>query len=316
MQLVSDMILNPGWDEEAFNIAKENTLDELKRSKTTQKSIASYAFKTLLWGKDHTFTNGSRGTEEAVKSLTLDDLKEFHVKYYSPSITKMAIVGDLTGKEVKKAMKPLIKGWEPKEVDLAGMEMKPAELEHKIYFIDYPGSSQSYIIMGHGGLSAKDPDSYAAKIVNDKLGASSSAMLFDILRLKRGYTYGAYSSFSTALYNNTFTARSSVQATATKPSVELFREIVGGFGDIYTQEMLESTVASMKKATCGSIENSYDQMSMLIDTFIYGLENDYLKKHEQELSEMTLERAQEIISKYLDINKMAIVVVGDAKTQY
>ena len=170
--------------------------------------------------------------------------------------------------------------------------------------------------MGHGGLSAKDPDSYTAKIVNDKLGASSSAMLFDILRLKRGYTYGAYSSFSTALYNNTFTARSSVQATATKPSVELFREIVGGFGDIYTQEMLESTVASMKKATCGSIENSYDQMSMLTDTFIYGLENDYLKKHEQELSEMTLERAQEVIAKYLDINKMAIVVVGDAKTQY
>jgi hypothetical protein len=31
---------------------------------------------------------------------------------------------------------------------------------------------------------------------------------------------------------------------------------------------------------------------------------------------MTLERAQEVIAKYLDINKMAIVVVGDAKTQY
>ena len=228
----------------------------------------------------------------------------------------MAIVGDISSKEVKKAMQPLVQNWEPKEVDLSCMEMKPAELEHKIYFIDYPGSSQSYIIMGNGGLSAKDADSYAAKVVNDKLGASSSAMLFDILRLKRGYTYGAYSSFSTNLHNNTFTARSSVQATATKPSVELFREIVGGFGDIYTQEMLESTVASMKKATCGAIENSYDQMSMLVDTFIYGLENDYLKKQEQELSEMTLERAQEIIAKYLDINKMAIVVVGDAKTQY
>ena len=316
MKLVSDMILNPGWDEEAFKLAKENTLDDLKKSKTTQKSIASNVFKTLLWGKDHIFTYGSRGTEKAVEALTIDDLKEFYSKYYSPSITKMAIVGDITSKEVKKAMQPLVKEWEPKEIDLSCMEMKPAELEHKIYFVDYPGSSQSYIIMGNGGLSTKDADSYAAKVVNDKLGASSSAMLFDVLRLKRGYTYGAYSSFSTNLYNNTFTARSSVQATATKPSVELFREIVGGFGDIYTQEMLESTVASMKKATCGAIENSYDQMSMLVDTFIYGLENDYLKKQEQELSEMTLERAQEIIAKYLDINKMAIVVVGDAKTQY
>ena len=91
---------------------------------------------------------------------------------------------------------------------------------------------------------------------------------------------------------------------------------MGGYGDIYTEEMLESTVASMKKATCGSLENSYDQMSMLVDTFIYGLEDDYLKQQEQELSEMTLDRAKEIIAKYLDIDKMAIVVVGDAKTQY
>ena len=165
-------------------------------------------------------------------------------------------------------------------------------------------------------LSAKDADSYAAKIVNNRLGASSSAMLFDILRLKRGYTYGAYSSFSTALYNNSFSARSSVQATATKPSVELFREIVGGYGDVYTQEMLESTVESMKKASYASLENSYDQMSMVMDTFIYGLEDDYMKKEEQELSEMTLDRAKEIIEKYLDIDKMVIVVVGDAKTQY
>ena len=72
----------------------------------------------------------------------------------------------------------------------------------------------------------------------------------------------------------------------------------------------------MKKASYASLENSYDQMSMVMDTFIYGLEDDYMKKQEQELSEMTLDRAKEIIEKYLDIDKMVIVVVGDAKTQY
>ena len=316
MALVSEMILEPGWDEDAFTLAKSNTLDDLKLSNTTQKSIAGTAFKTLLWGKDHVFTNGSKGVKETVEKLTLDDVKDFYSKYYSPSIAKMSIAGSLTGKEVKKAMEPLVSKWEPKEVDLDALAVKPAELEHKIYFIDYPGSSQSYIVMGHGGLSEKDKDAYAAKIVNDRLGASSSAMLFDILRLKRGYTYGAYSSFNCGLYNNMFTARSSVQATATKPSVELFREIVGGYGDIYTQEMLDNTLTSMKKANCAILENLYDKMSMLTDIFIYDLEDNYLKLREQELSEMTLERAKEIIDEYLDIDKMAIVVVGDAKTQY
>jgi zinc protease len=316
IKLVSEMILQPAWDEKAFDLAKENTIDYLKKSTTSQKSIAGSVFKQLLWGKDHIFAYGSRGTEETVNSITLDDVKDFYSKYYSPSITKMSVVGDLTEKQVKKAMEPLVKGWEPKEVEMPSMEMTPAELEHKIYFIDYPGSSQSYIVMGHGGLSEKDEDAQAARVVNDKLGASSSALLFDILRLKRGYTYGAYSSFSCGLHNNSFTARSSVQATATKPSVELFREIIDGFDEIYTQEILDNTIASLKKASCGKFENAFDRMYMLMDIYNYGLEDNYLKKREQELSEMTLERAQEVIAKYLDINQMAIVVVGDAKTQY
>ena len=38
-----------------------------------------------------------------------------------------------------------------------------------------------------------DPDAYPAVIVNDKLGESAGSLLFEILRLQHGYTYGAYS---------------------------------------------------------------------------------------------------------------------------
>ena len=190
------------------------------------------------------------------------------------------------------------------------------ELKQKIYFVDYPGSGQSYILIGNAGLSQKDKDAYAAKIINDKLGASSSAILFDELRLKRGYTYGAYSSFSSGLHNNSFKATSSVQATATRPSVELFLDIIGNYGKNYTEEMLANTVNSMKKATYGSLEDAHNLQGMLVDIFSYGLDDDYLKRQENELVGMTLDKAHQTIEKYLDIDKMVIIVVGDAKTQY
>ena len=41
----------------------------------------------------------------------------------------------------------------------------------------------------------RSPGAYPAVIVNDKLGASSGSLLFEILRLQHGYTYGAYSHF-------------------------------------------------------------------------------------------------------------------------
>lgn len=316
MEIVGEMILEPGWDEDAFILAKENTLDDLRQSRTAPKTIANDAFRKLLWGEDHIFSYSSRGTEESVESMTLEDIKEFYSTYYTPSITKLAVVGNLTPRQVKKAMQPIVSKWSPKEVNISGIEAKPAELDHKIYFIDYPGSSQSYILMGNGGLSIKDENAYTAMVVNDKLGASSSSILFDVLRLQRGYTYGAYSSFNCSLYNNSFKATSSVQATSTCPSVQLFREIIGGYGKQYTEEMLSNTISSMQKSACGSLENAYDQLNMLEEIFTYGLDDDYIKRREQKLSDMTIEEARTVIDDYLDVEKMAMIVVGDAKTQY
>lgn len=316
MEIVSDIIINPGWDEEEFAIAKESVLDELRQSKTAPKTIANDLFRKLLWGKNHIFGYSSNGTEETVASLTLDDIKDFYAKYYSPSITKMTFVGGLSKAEVKKAVAPLVRNWKAKEVEMPELGVQNKELKQKIYFVDYPGSGQSYILIGNAGLSQKDKDAYAAEIINDKLGASSSAILFNELRLKRGYTYGAYSSFSSGLYNNSFKATSSVQATATKPSVELFLDLIGNYGKNYTEEMLANTVNSMKKATYGNMEDAHNLQSMLVDIFAYGLDDDYLKKQEEELVGMTLDKAHQTIGQYLDINKMVIIVVGDAKTQY
>ena len=72
----------------------------------------------------------------------------------------------------------------------------------------------------------------------------------------------------------------------------------------------------MKKATYGSMEDAHNLQSMLVDIFAYGLDDDYLKKQEEELVGMTLDKAHQTIGQYLDINKMVIIVVGDAKTQY
>lgn len=78
--------------------------------------------------------------------------------------------------------------------------------EAKVYFIDYPGARQSYIMIGDKAMPVASPEAYPAVVVNDKLGASSGSLLFDILRLKHGYTYGAYSSFTQGIYNNYFAA--------------------------------------------------------------------------------------------------------------
>ena len=164
-------------------------------------------------------------------------------------------------------------------------------------------------------MSAADPDAYPATIVNDKLGESSGSLLFEILRLQHGYTYGAYSGFSQNNRINTFQAWSSVQATVTKESLDLFRNILENYGEEYSQEWLDKSKESMLRTMCGAFETPNAQLNMLRTIALFGLPDDYVKQREQTLKSITLEEAKQIIEKYMDFNRMTVVVVGDAASQ-
>ena len=49
------------------------------------------------------------------------------------------------------------------------------------------------IVIAEKSVKASDPLHYKLEVVNNRLGAGSSARLFQTLRIEKGYTYGAYS---------------------------------------------------------------------------------------------------------------------------
>ncbi len=314
--LVEEILLHPRWDEKSFGIVRERNLDNIRQGETQPSYIASSIFRKLLFGKDHILSNTTVGTAESVQSITMDDLKAFYTANLSPSIAKMGFVGGLKPAEVEKALASLIENWEVKTVAAPQVTVASEVPAGRVYFSDYPGSSQSYILIGNRAMPFSSPEAYPADIVNDKLGASSSSLLFDILRLQRGYTYGAYSGFSTNNYLNYFMASSSVQSTVTKESLEIFRDILSGYRDDYSEEYLETTRTSLLRALNGSFETPGAQMSMLrvIDTYD-NVPMDYVKQREATLKSMTLEEAKEHIGRDIVFDDMVIVVVGDAKTQ-
>ena len=164
-------------------------------------------------------------------------------------------------------------------------------------------------------MPMRSPEAYPAVIVNDKLGASSGSLLFEILRLQHGYTYGAYSNFVQGNYYNNFQAFSSVQAIVTKESVALFRDILSSYGADYSQEFLDQTRQALLRTMNGSFETPAAQLAMLRKIALYGLADDYVKRNEQTLQDMTLDEAKRVIGQYIDFDRMTIVIVGDAKTQ-
>ncbi len=315
VKLIEEVLTRPRWDTASFSLVKERTLDNIRQNATEPSAIGGAVFRKLLFGGDNILGYTPDGTEESVSALTLEDVKNFYTANFSQSIAKFNFVGGLDQRQVEKSLASLRKNWAATPViapQLTEPAVKPAA---KLYFVDYPGSRQSYIVVGSKSVPQDSPEAYPCVVVNDHLGASTSSLLFDILRLQRGYTYGAYSNFNTGIVNNTFTARSSVQATVTKESVDLFREILTGYGEGFTQQDLDATTSSLLSTMNGSFETPNALLNLLRQVSVYHLPEDYPKQREALLKTMTLDEAKGYIARNLNYEDMIIVVVGDAATQ-
>ncbi|NTW24682.1 MAG: insulinase family protein, partial [Lentimicrobium sp.] len=161
-----------------------------------------------------------------------------------------------------------------------------------------------------------NPDFFPATLVNYKLGDGSGSKLFEVLRLEKGYTYGAYSFFMPRTIPGPFIASSSVQSKFTLESVKLFNEILGSFGASYTAEELELTRNATIRANAGKFETINSLIGMLQEISTFNLPLDFIKKEELKAEKITLEEAKALYAKYIQPDKMVYVVVGDARTQF
>ena len=315
VQLIKEMLLEPRWDEEAMELAKTRMRESIHQSVTTPKTIARNVFRRMIYGPDNVLSRSVWRSEESIHSIQLEDLKEFYTKHISPSTATFCFVGGYSKEEVMSLLRPLENDWSAKDVKETGLNMTYTAPPAKIYFVDYSGAKQSYILLGAPAMPRISRDYYPAVIVNKMLGASSNSLLFDVLRLKRGYTYGAYSSFDCGKYLTEFRATSSVQAAYTPEAMLLFRECIADYGNQFTAQTLDKTRDAMFRENAAAFEMPDARLDILEAISAYELPAGFMKTQEQMLRDMTPEQAQECIRKWLDYDRMFYVVVGDAETQ-
>ena len=308
VQLIKEMLLEPRWDEEAMELAKTRMRESIHQSVTTPKTIARNVFRRMIYGPDNVLSRSVWRSEESIHSIQLEDLKEFYTKHISPSTATFCFVGGYSKEEVMSLLRPLENDWSAKDVKETGLNMTYTAPPAKIYFVDYSGAKQSYILLGAPAMPRISRDYYPAVIVNKMLGASSNSLLFDVLRLKRGYTYGAYSSFDCGKYLNGFRATSSVQAAYTP-------ECIADYGNQFTAQTLDKTRDAMFRENAAAFEMPDARLDILEAIAAYELPAGFMKTQEQMLRDMTPEQAQECIRKWLNYDRMFYVVVGDAETQ-
>ncbi len=314
-RLVEEILLEPRWDEKEFERVKKQTIENINRSKVNPTSVARNVFNKLVYGSKHIFSVPTLGTADSVEAITIDDLKAYYDKSFSPSVAYVAIVGDISQQTAVNAFKSLEGKWAAKEVSFPEYELPAPPDKPAVYFVDIPGARQSVIDIGNLSLPATDPDYYPAYVMNYKLGGSFNGFVNLVLREEKGYTYGARTGFSGYLDSGTFTAFSQVQSQATLESVQIFKDLMSKYRDGIAPEDLQFTKDALIKSNTRNFETLGALQGMLNDIAMYGYPDDYIKEQEVFVKNLTAEQLKQLAQKYIDPNRMIYVVVGDATTQ-
>lgn len=312
--LMEEIMLEPRWDETEFARIKKETTEIINRRKSDPGSIAGNVWNKLLYGS-HILANPTYGTKESVEAITIDDLKNFYSNYFSPKVSYIAIVGSINKDEAVALFKPFANKWAAKDVTIPMAAFPAKNSKPELYFVDVPGAKQSQIRIGNLALKSTDKDYYPAHVMNYKLGGSFNGIVNIILREEKGYTYGARTGFGGNKYVGRFVASSAVRSNTTGESVKIFKDEISKYRNGITAEDLTFTQNALIQSNSRRFETLGALLGMITNAVDNNLPFDYITLREKVVQDMTLDAHKALANKYLDINNMKFLVVGDAKTQ-
>ena len=313
--LMKEILLEPRWDTTEFSIARNRAKNTILQEEAQPRSVASQAFFKLVYGTGHILGYNTRGTKESIGKMTLDNLKEYYSRIFSPSVTNIVVGGNVSEEQALAALKPLETEWVPKAVRLnVYPEPQPPE-KSTIYFVDIPGSRQSVIYIGYPAISRSNPDYDKTDVINYRLGGAFTSILNQILREERGYTYGARSYFQEMKIKAPFIATSMVRSDATLESVRIFKDEMEKYRNGISADDLQFVKNYLLRSNALRFETNSALANMLFTMAKYNLPDNYVEKEENEIKSMTLDDFKAMTDKYIVPDRMYYVVVGDAVTQ-
>jgi zinc protease len=306
------MMLNSTFPAEALERLRARTLVNLTQAKDQPTIVGSQVFAKVLYGSGHPY--GQRATEASVKAITRDDVIAFQKAYYQPGRTIITVVGDITPAQAKAAVEKGLAGWtkggDKPSFDYPKLpELQPA----KIYFVDKPGSAQSVVNIGLPGPPRNTPDYFALQVLNTILGGQFQSRLNANIREQKGYSYGVNSGFSYGKGPGAFRAGGSIFSDKTDAAlIEFMKELKGIVGE---KPVTDEEITTAKEALIQGLPQRFASVSAISGAItslvVQGLPEDFYQTYATNVSAVTKEDLLRVAKKYIDLNHLAIVIVGD-----
>src|SRR6266513_2153486 len=308
MDVLSDLVLNPVFDD--TDIARERgvILEEIKMDEDNPDYLVHEIFTQNFW-KDHPLGRPILGTRDTVKRFEREPVLDFYKQRFAPGNLIICAAGHLQHEQfvdlVRKHfgdMKPMSNGFyssQPKVVSRIILRNKKA-LE------------QVQICVGVPSHPIAHEKRHASYILNTLLGGGMSSRLFQNIRERQGLAYAIYSDLSP--YRDTG-CLSVYAGTSRESAAKVVRSVVSEFrklkSDAVSGEELRRAKDQLKGSLMLSLESSTARMSNLARQEMYFDRFYTLDELIEKIESVTAEELQGLANEFFQTDSIAVTVLGN-----
>ncbi len=313
LPLMADVATRPDFPQAELDRLREQRLTGLRTARDNPPQIASLAFPLLVYGDGHRYGTSALGTATSLRGFTPDQLRQFHAAHYRPDNAALIVAGDVSAATLLPLLEKYLATWRAPAGALAPPALAaPAPLAARaVTLVDKPGAAQSVIRIGAVGAARDTPDYFALQVMNTILGGSFTSRLNQNLREEHGYAYGAASNFDMRRLAGPFFAGANVQTDKTAESVtEIMNELQAIRREVPSDELAKARNYLALRFP-GEFETNAAVADAYADLAIYGLPVTYYDSYVERIQAVTAADVQRVAARYVQPERLAVVVVGD-----
>ena len=305
-----DLLLHPAFKPDKLALAQRGIFTSISRRNDEPDSIASRESNKLVYGKDSPFAREAEYT--TVSAVTLDDLKAWHDRTVVPNGMIVSVSGDFDSAAMeamlRKVFEPMPRGETIPTLKADFPGPKPG-----VYFADKEDVNQSTVEILGLGTERNNPDFYALSVMNEVFSGGFGSRVVQYVRTKLGLAYDVGGSFGAA-YDHPGVFRSEA-GTKSATTVAATNAVLEEIGRLKTVPPSPAELRKAKDQVMNSFIFNYDTPEKTLNEQVmlafYGYPPDFLEKYKDGIEHVTSDDVSRVANKYIDVSKLAILVVGN-----
>jgi zinc protease len=313
MAIMADVAKNPAFAAEELDRQRDQALDGLRVAYQQPGSVAGFAAAPVIFGGTP-FGHVPQGTPQSLTRLKPADLAKLHATWFRPDNAILVLTGDISAEQGFALAEQAFGDWKKPAAPLAPAPTITPAAKARAVAIDIPGTGQASVNVMKPAIARNDPDYYPAIVATTVLGGGYSARLNQEIRIKRGLSYGARASLSTARTTGSFRA-----------SAQTKNESAGEVLDLINAELAKLAAApagaeelkARKSVLVGDygrdLATSGGLADILGDYALYGVPLDEVTRYTTKVEAVDAGQVQAFARRAFDPAQASVVVAGDAK---